>query len=119
MNSAIPLVYSCSGCSNVAQLTNRLALYLDRQGLAEMSCIAGVGGHVPALVNLAKSGRKKIVIDGCPMACSKSCLTQHDLEPDLYVKLYEYGFKKRRRLDYNEEELIRAKKIILELMQHH
>ena len=46
----LPLVYSCSGCSNLAQLANDLALRLDRDGLAEMSCIAGVGGDVPALV---------------------------------------------------------------------
>ncbi len=39
----LPLVYACSGCSNVAQLANDLALRLDRARLAEMSCIAGVG----------------------------------------------------------------------------
>ena len=37
-----PIIYSCSGCSNVAQLANTLAVRLDRAGLAEMSCIAGV-----------------------------------------------------------------------------
>ena len=26
-----PLVYACSGCSNVAQLTNDLAVVLDRE----------------------------------------------------------------------------------------
>ena len=29
-----PLVYSCSGCSNVAQLCNHLAVRLDRSGVA-------------------------------------------------------------------------------------
>ena len=43
---AFPLVYSCSGCSSAAQMANYLALQLDRQGEAEMSCIAGVGGNV-------------------------------------------------------------------------
>jgi hypothetical protein len=47
---AVPLVYSCSGCSSAAQLSNHLAVRLDRAGLAEMSCIAGVGGQVPSLV---------------------------------------------------------------------
>ena len=36
------LVYSCSGCSDVAQLANDVALRLDHSGAAEMSCIAGV-----------------------------------------------------------------------------
>ena len=52
----LPLVYSCSGCSSAAQLANHVALQLDREGLAEMSCIAGVGGDVPSLVRLARSG---------------------------------------------------------------
>ena len=42
-----PLVYSCSGCSDVAQLANEVAVRLDHAGHAEMSCIAGVGGGVP------------------------------------------------------------------------
>ncbi|TAK94969.1 MAG: zinc-binding protein, partial [Aquabacterium sp.] len=41
------LVYACSGCSSAAQLANHLAVRLDREGIAEMSCIAGVGGRVP------------------------------------------------------------------------
>jgi len=57
----LTLVYSCSGCSSAAQLANRLAVRLDRAGLAEMSCIAGVGGRVPSLVRhaerAARSGR--------------------------------------------------------------
>ncbi|MFC3282033.1 putative zinc-binding protein [Litchfieldella rifensis] len=36
------LIYSCSGCSDVAQLANEVALRLDHAGVAEMSCIAGV-----------------------------------------------------------------------------
>src|SRR5665647_3484471 len=46
----LPLVYSCSGCSSAAQTANYIALKLDREGEAEMSCISGVGGNVPHLV---------------------------------------------------------------------
>jgi uncharacterized metal-binding protein len=47
-----PLVYSCSGCSSAAQMANYLAIQLDRLNLAEMSCIAGVGGNVKKLVDI-------------------------------------------------------------------
>lgn len=43
MTTVKPLVYSSSGCSNVAQLANDVAVVMDREGLAQMSCIAGVG----------------------------------------------------------------------------
>ena len=41
----LPILYSCSGCSSAAQMANHIAVYIDRQGIAEMSCIAGVGGN--------------------------------------------------------------------------
>ncbi|MFN3579646.1 MAG: putative zinc-binding protein [Pseudomonas sp.] len=90
-----PLVYSCSGCSNVAQLSNTLALRLDRAGLAEMSCIAGVGGGVPSLVRIARSGRPVVAIDGCKLHCAKACLQQAGVEPDLHVMLGDFGVRKR------------------------
>lgn len=98
----LPLVYSCSGCSNVAQLANSLALRLDRACLAEMSCIAGVGGHVPALVNKAKSGRLIVALDGCPLHCVKGCLAQHDVKPDVHLTLSEFGVRKRYGEECNE-----------------
>ncbi len=94
-DSSLPIVYSCSGCSNVAQLANTLALRLDRQGLAEMSCIAGVGGNVPALVNKAKSGRPILALDGCPLQCVKGCLEQHAIAPDTHLILSQHGLRKR------------------------
>jgi uncharacterized metal-binding protein len=93
--TALPLVYSCSGCSNVAQLANNVALRLDREGLAQMSCIVGVGGQVPALVNLARSGRWILALDGCPLQCVASCLRQHGLQADKHLILSQQGLRKR------------------------
>ncbi|EQM75976.1 putative zinc-binding protein [Stutzerimonas stutzeri] len=101
----LPLVYACSGCSNVAQLANSLAVRLDRTGLAEMSCIAGVGGGVAALVNKARSGRPMLAIDGCPLHCAKACLEQHGVTPDVHITLSSYGLRKRYREDCSEQEL--------------
>ena len=97
----LPLVYSCSGCSSAAQLANHVALKLDRMEIAEMSCIAGVGGDVPALVKTAKSGRPILVLDGCPMECAKNCLKRHDVTPDRHIQLAEYGVKKRKHQDFD------------------
>ena len=55
--SKLPLVYSCSGASTAAQMANHIAVRLDRLKVAEMSCIAGVGGDVKPLVRIAQSGR--------------------------------------------------------------
>ncbi|WP_444999975.1 putative zinc-binding protein [Halomonas mongoliensis] len=96
------LVYSCSGCSDVAQLANDVALRLDHGGVAEMSCIAGVGGGVPGLVRTARSGRPIVAIDGCQMHCASHCLANAGVTPTAHVRLYERGLRKRRGHFYDE-----------------
>lgn len=109
-----PLVYSCSGCSNVAQLANALAVRLDRAGLAEMSCIAGVGGGVAPLVNKARSGRPILAIDGCQLQCVRACLNQHGVEANRHLVLNEHGLKKRYREDFTEETVERLYQDVVE-----
>lgn len=99
-----PIVYSCSGCSSAAQMANYLAVRLDREEVAEMSCIAGVGGNVKKLVRMALSGRSIIVIDGCPLACAKACLNNHAVEPDVHVELTNFGVAKRQHTDFDQRQ---------------
>ena len=98
------LIYSCSGCSSAAQMANYLAVRLDRKGSAEMSCIAGVGGDVPSLVRLARSGRPIIAVDGCPLRCVQECLKKHGLTPSLSFTLSDYDIKKTFHEDYSQED---------------
>ena len=104
-----PLVYSCSGCSSAAQLANHLALALDRDGQAEMSCIAGVGAGIKPLVELARSGRPLVAIDGCALACAKACLAQQGLAPQLHVTLSEWGIRKRKHQDFDLADAARMR----------
>jgi uncharacterized metal-binding protein len=98
------LIYACSGCSNLAQVANDIALRLHRDGQAEMSCIAGVGGNVKSLVRIARSGRPIVAIDGCHLHCVKSCLQHHDIAPDVHYTLTELGARKRMKSDYDVED---------------
>lgn len=99
----LPIVYSCSGCSNIAQMANDIAVKLDREGIAEMSCIAGVGGHVKPLVKKAQSGKPIIVIDGCPLQCAKHCLNNIGVEAEINIVLTDDGLKKTFHEDYDKE----------------
>ena len=108
----IPLVYSCSGCSSAAQMANYLALRLDRLGIAEMSCIAGVGGDVPHLTKIAQSGRPIVALDGCPLECVKNCLARHALKPELHVLLSAHGVRKRYHADFDDQ---RAQQLLEDL----
>ena len=104
MSRKLPVVYACSGCSSAAQLANQLALWLDREGVAEMSCIAGVGGGVPGLVRLAQSGRRILALDGCVLACVQHCLACAGVKPDQHVVLSDLGVKKLKHADFNPRQ---------------
>ena len=104
MNKKIPLVYSCSGCSSAAQMSKQMALWLDRHGKAEMSCIAGVGGGVTGLVKTARSNRAIIALDGCVLACASACLSQAGVAPDSHIVLSEFEVKKRKHVDFDSAQ---------------
>ena len=104
MLEQLPLVYSCSGCSSVAQLANDCALELDRTGRAQMSCISGVGGGVPSLQKLAQSGRPILALDGCALACVKACLAQAGITATVHLILNQEGVRKRFHFDAQPEE---------------
>jgi uncharacterized metal-binding protein len=103
-NAKLPLVYSCSGASSAAQMANHIAVKLDRLKVAEMSCIAGVGGDVKPLVRAAKSGRPIIALDGCPLHCVAQTLKRHGLVAEKHYDLSEMGVKKKQHEDFDPQE---------------
>lgn len=109
-----PLVYACSGCSNVAQLANDLALILNRKNLAEMSSIAGIGGNITKFIKTAQSGRSILAIDGCPLNCVKQCLATINVVPTWHIEFTKFGFKKRAHEDY----VVTDAYDLLELLPH-
>ncbi len=89
-------------------MANALALKLDRAGIAEMSCIAGVGGGVKPLVKTARSGRPIIALDGCPLHCVAHCLATCGVEPDVHIDFSKHGFRKRAGTDVDPIDVERA-----------
>lgn len=102
----IPLVYACSGCSSAAQMANQMALWLDREDEAEMSCIAGVGGGVQGLVRTAKSKRPILALDGCKLACVSACLSRVNVVANVHLCLSDFGVKKHKHADFDLEQAI-------------
>ena len=109
----LPIVYSCSGSSCAAQLANQVALELDFDKLAEMSCISGVGGGVKAMVKIAKSKRTIITLDGCPLKCVENCLGKEGVSVDYHYILTDFGIKKKYHERYNPLDVPKIKKIVI------
>ncbi|HET8868932.1 MAG TPA: putative zinc-binding protein [Aquabacterium sp.] len=118
-SESVTLVYACSGCSSAAQLANHLAVRLDREGHAEMSCIAGVGGQVKPLLkkldDAVQQQRPIVAIDGCPLACVANTLKQHGVKPTTHIQLAAHGVRKVAHGDYCEEQ---AQALLTDLVLH-
>ncbi len=110
----LPLVYACSGCSSAAQLANDVALALDREGVAEMSCIAGVGGDVDALTQVATQPREMLVLDGCKLQCAKRSLARHGRTPEWHLVLSDIGVRKRLHQPWLSEDFLRVHRLALD-----
>lgn len=113
-----PLVYACSGCSNVAQLANDAALTLDRSGVMQMSCIAGVGGNIKSIVKLAKSGRPILALDGCKLNCVKQSLALQQITPTWHIELTQLGYKKQEQVDCDLADSYRLLQYIYQTTLH-
>jgi uncharacterized metal-binding protein len=103
-NEGFPLAYSCAGCSSAARIANDLAVRLDRERYADMSCIAGVGGYFAPLMKTATSGRSILVIDGCPLECASKSLEHHGVTPNRHVNLAIRGVAKEYHSDYDDDQ---------------
>lgn len=88
------VVYACSGCSDAGELADRIARQLAREGAAEMSCLAGIGGRVKSLVNKAAAAEHILAIDGCPLNCTRHTLELAGFKDFGHLELHALGFRK-------------------------
>lgn len=88
------VVYACSGCSDAGELADRIARQITREGVAEMSCLAGIGGRVKPLVNRAVAAERILAIDGCPLNCTRHTLELAGFKHFDHLELQKLGLRK-------------------------
>jgi len=87
-------VYACSGCSDAGELADRIARRLARDGAAEMSCLAGIGGRVKSLVLTAENAGRILAVDGCPLNCAAHTLKLAGFQKFDHLELHTIGLRK-------------------------
>lgn len=93
------LRFPCSGASNLGQIANEAAMRLREAGKGTMYCTAGIGGHVPGLVDGARTAKMLVGIDGRSVQCVRSCLEAEGLSLAVHTVVseeseIEKGFKR-------------------------
>ena len=89
-----PCVLACSGCSRAGELADLTARRLQKMGVAKMSCLAGVGGHVKSITITVQRAPELLMIDGCPLECGANTLRLVGITEFQHLKLHELGVRK-------------------------
>lgn len=97
------LILGCSGGSNVGQISNRAMIELDKKGLGNAYCLAGIGADLSGFVESARAANT-LLIDGCPVGCGKKAFEKHGITPTRYVVITEFGIGKNHNFDNLEAE---------------
>jgi uncharacterized metal-binding protein len=106
------LILACAGGSNVGQVSNRAMIELEKKGMGNAYCLAGIGADLSGFVESAKAANT-ILIDGCPVACGKKSFEKHGITPTRYIVVTELGVEKNHNFDNLETETAEAIKKML------
>lgn len=89
------MVFACSGAADVGEIADRAARQLSREGVAAMSCIAGVSAVVEPIMVAAATAPALLAIDGCPQDCVARTLQDAGLESFHHLRLCDLGMNKK------------------------
>ena len=88
------LIFACSGAADVGAIADQAARRLTKEGAAKMFCLAGVGGRVSGIMKTTEAADKILVIDGCPLNCTRACLEQAGFTKFEHLQLADLGLEK-------------------------
>jgi len=91
---AATIIYPCSGAADVGEIADHAARKLRDDGVGKMSCLAGIGGRVGNLMDVAKAAEAILAIDGCPQHCARNTLETAGFTKFTHVCLSDLGLEK-------------------------
>ena len=91
---AAKVIFACSGAADVGKIADLSARKLSADGVGKMSCLAGVGGRVKPLMEVAKAAKAILVVDGCPLHCGRNTLEQAGFKEFEHLCLADIGMVK-------------------------
>ncbi len=92
-STAKKIVLTCSGGSDLGELTDKVARKLRNQGIYNMKCLAMVAANNKELIETIKS-TETLVIDGCPVDCGRKIMEEAWITNYRYVRLTDLGLIK-------------------------
>jgi uncharacterized metal-binding protein len=101
---ASTLIFACSGAADVGEIADHAARKLTKDGAGKMFCLAGIGGRVPGIMENTRKAKTLLVIDGCPLQCSRNSLEKAGFREFKHVCLSDLGMAKGKTPVTDENE---------------
>lgn len=86
-------VVSCSGASDLGQLSDLTARKLRDNKVRKMNCLTLIAIDDQTLIDAFKKANV-LAIDGCPRDCAKKILKKAGIENFNHLRLTDLGYKK-------------------------
>jgi uncharacterized metal-binding protein len=115
--SANVAIFPCAGAANIGQLSNKIAIELEKQGIGNLMCTAGIGARAPGLMKSAETSDRIITIDGCPLNCASKTLELAGFKPDRQIVISEFGIKKSKERGLEDQEVADTLRKVMEILQ--
>jgi Uncharacterized conserved protein len=115
--SANVAIFPCAGAANVGQLSNKIAIELEKQGIGNLMCTVGIGARAPGLMKSAEASDRIIAIDGCPLSCASKTLELAGFKVDRQIVISQLGIKKSKERDLKDQEVDDTLGKTLEILQ--
>ncbi len=115
--SANVALFPCTGAANVGQISNKIAIALEEQGIGNLMCTVGIGARAPGLMKSAEASDRIITIDGCPVNCATKTMELAGFKVDRQIVISELGVKKTRDRNPKDEEVAEVLEKVMEILQ--
>ena len=99
------LIYSCSGAANVAEISDRVARRLTKEGAGAMFCLAGLGAELPNMVETARKADFSLVLDGCSVDCARKIVEKVRLANAKVIRITDLGIAKAKGVPVTDEQV--------------
>ena len=110
-------LFPCVGAANVGQISNKIAIALEEQGIGNLMCTVGIGARAPGLMKSAESSDRIIAIDGCPVNCASKTLELAGFKVDRQIVISDLGIKKTKDRNPKDEEVGEVLEKVMEILQ--
>lgn len=99
------ILLPCSGGSNCGQIANQVAVKLTEEGVGNIYCLAGIGAHIPGMIESTRSAKRIVAIDGCAVACARKTIEHTGLTVTDWVCVTEEGIVKNHQFELSSEDI--------------